>query len=119
MSALVNVREITLALFANKLRISLSNKLKECRLNSHQLRSLIFSNLQDLETKLVGLARGNLLTSLSNIREGLRLLDALVLKKKRSRKKIYCSHKSSVSLIKRQRLVARRVCGSQSCGRNQ
>ena len=72
------VLKMTLGLFADKARSSLSDKLKDGGLNSQQLRNLIISNLQDVERKLGGLARANLLTSVSRIKEGLRLLGDLL-----------------------------------------
>ena len=75
------VLKMTLGLFVSKARSSLSEKLKDGGLNSQQLRGLIMSNLQDIKTKLAGLARSNLLTSASNVEEGLRFLDALLLDK--------------------------------------
>ena len=71
------VLKMTLGLFVKKARSSLSDKLKDGGLNSQQLRNLIISNLQDVERKLGGLARANLLTSVSRIKEGLRLLGDL------------------------------------------
>ncbi|XP_028411809.1 uncharacterized protein LOC114534548 [Dendronephthya gigantea] len=72
------VLRITLGLFVKKARSLLCEKLKDGGLNSQELRRLIMSNLQDIQTQLTGLARGNLLTSASNLQEGLRLLDASV-----------------------------------------
>jgi hypothetical protein len=72
------VLKMTLGLFVKKARSSLSEKLKDGGLNSQQLRSLIVSNFGDIETKLVGLARGNLLSSVSFIQEGLGLLNDLL-----------------------------------------
>ena len=72
------VLKMTLGLFADKARNSLSDKLKDGGLNSQQLRNLIISKLQDVERKLGGLARANLLTSVSRIQEGLRLLGDLL-----------------------------------------
>ena len=72
------VLKMTLGLFADKARNSLSNKLKDGGLDSQQLRNLIISKLQNLEKKLDGLARSNLLTSVSRIQEGLRLLGDLL-----------------------------------------
>ena len=72
------VLKITLGLFVKKVRSSLSDKLKDGGLNSQQLRNLIVSKLQDVGRKLGGLARANLLTSVSRIQEGLRLLGDLL-----------------------------------------
>jgi hypothetical protein len=72
------VLKMTFGVFVNKARGSLSKKLKDGGLNSQQLRSLIVSNFEDIKTKLDGLARGNLLSSVSFIQEGLRLLDDLI-----------------------------------------
>lgn len=72
------VLKMTLSLFVKKARSSLSDKLKDGGLNSEQLRNLIISNLQDVGRKLDGLARANLLTSVSRIQEGLRLLGDLL-----------------------------------------
>ena len=72
------VLKMTLGLFADKARNSLSDKLKDGGLDSQQLRNLIISKLQNLEKKLDGLARSNLLTSVSRIQEGLRLLGDLL-----------------------------------------
>jgi hypothetical protein len=69
------VLKMTLGLFVNKARGLLSKKLKDDGLNSQQLRSLIVSNFEDIKTKLDGLARGNLLSSISFIQEGLGLLN--------------------------------------------
>ena len=76
MSGMVAVLlKMTLGLFVKKARGSLSEKLKDGGLNSQQLRRLIMSNFEDVKTKLVGLARGNLLSSVSFIQEGLGLLN--------------------------------------------
>ena len=72
------VFKMTVGLFVKKARSLLSDKLKDGGLNSQQLRNLIISNLQDVERKLGGLARANLLTSVSRIKEGLRLLGDLL-----------------------------------------
>ncbi|CAB4043412.1 Hypothetical predicted protein [Paramuricea clavata] len=72
------VLKMTFGVFVNKARSSLSEKLKDGGLNSQQLRSLIVSNFGDIETKLVGLARGNLLSSVSFIQEGLGLINDLL-----------------------------------------
>ena len=72
------VLKMTLGMFVNKAKSSLSDKLKDGGLNSQQLRSLIMSNLDDIKSKLVGLFRGNLLSSASLIQEGLRLLNDLL-----------------------------------------
>ena len=72
------VLKMTFGLFADKARNSLSDKLKDGGLDSQQLRNLIISKLQNLEKKLDGLARSNLLTSVSRIQEGLRLLGDLL-----------------------------------------
>ena len=72
------VLKMTLGLFVKKARSSLSEKLKDGGLNSQQLRSLIMNKLDDVKTKLVGLARGNLLSSASFIQEGLGILDHLL-----------------------------------------
>ena len=72
------VLKMTVGLFADKARNSLSDKLKDGGLDSQQLRNLIISNLQNLEKKLDGLARSNVLTSVSRIQEGLRLLGDLL-----------------------------------------
>ena len=72
------VLKMILGLFVKKARSSLSDKLKDGGLNSQQLRNLIVSKLQNVERKLGGLARANLLTSVSRIKEGLRLLGDLL-----------------------------------------
>ena len=72
------VLKMILGLFVKKARSSLSDKLKDGGLNSQQLRNLIVSKLQNVERKLGGLARANLLTSVSRIQEGLRLLGDLL-----------------------------------------
>ena len=72
------VFKMTVGLFVKKARSLLSDKLKDGGLNSQQLRNLIISNLQDVEGKLGGLARANLLSSVSRIKEGLRLLGDLL-----------------------------------------
>ena len=69
------VLKMTLGLFVKKARSALGNKLKDGGLNSQQLRGLIISKLDEVKTELVGLARGNLLSSASFIREGLGFLD--------------------------------------------
>ena len=72
------VLKMTFGVFVNKARGSLSEKLQDGGLNSQQLRSLIVSNFDDIKTKLDGLARGNLLSSISFIQEGLGLLNDLL-----------------------------------------
>ena len=72
------VLKMTLGLFVKKARSSLSDKMKDGGLNSQQLRNLIINNLQDVAKKLGGLARANLLSSVSRIQEGLRLLGDLL-----------------------------------------
>ena len=72
------VLKMTLGLFVKKARSSLSDNLKDGSLNSQQLRNLIISNLQDVRSKLDGLSRANLLTSVSRIQEGLGLLGDLL-----------------------------------------
>ena len=78
-SLVVVVLKMTLGLFVNKARKSLSEKLKDGGLNSQQLRGLIMSNCQDMKTNVVDLARSNLLTSASSLEEGVRLLSDLAL----------------------------------------
>ena len=72
------VLKMTLGLFVKKARRLSSDKLKDGGLNSQELRDLIIGSLQDVERKLGGLARANLLTSVSRIQEGLRLLGHLL-----------------------------------------
>ena len=72
------VLKMTLSLFVDKARSSLSDKLKDGGLDSQQLRNLVISKLQNLEKKLDGLARASLLTSVSRVQEGLRLLGDLL-----------------------------------------
>ena len=72
------VLRMTLGLFVNKARSSLCDQLKDAGLNSQQLRNLIISKLQNIETKLSGLARADLLSSVSRFQEGLRLLGDLL-----------------------------------------
>ncbi len=72
------VLKMTLGLFVKKAQSALSKKLKDGGLNSQQLRSLITSKLEVVKTELVGLARGNLLSSASFIQEGLGILDHLL-----------------------------------------
>ena len=72
------VLKMTLGLFVKNARSSLSDKLKDGGLNSQQLRILIINNLQHVAKKLDGLARSNLLSSVSRIQEGLRLLGDLL-----------------------------------------
>ena len=78
MSGVVDmVLKMTLGLFVKKARSSLSNKLKDGGLNSQQLRGLIITKLEEIKTEVVGLARGNLLSSASFIQEGLGILNNL------------------------------------------
>ena len=72
------VLKLTLGLFVKKARSGLGSKLKDGGLNSQQLRDLIISKLEKVKTEVVGLARGNLLSSASFIHEGLGILDDLV-----------------------------------------
>ena len=72
------VLKMTLGLFVDKARSSLSDKLKDGGVDSQQLRNLVIDKLQNLEKKLDGLARAHLLSSVSRVQEGLRLLGDLV-----------------------------------------
>ena len=72
------VLKMSLSLFVDKARSSLSDQLKDGGLDSQQLRNLVVSKLQNLEKKLDGLARASLLSSVSRVQEGLRLLGDLL-----------------------------------------
>ena len=72
------VWKITLGLLVKKAQSLLSDELKDGGVDSQQLRNLVVSKLQNLEKKLDGLARAHLLSSVSRIQEGLRLLGDLL-----------------------------------------
>ena len=72
------VWKITLGLLVKKAQSSLSNKLKDGGVDSQQLRNLVINKLQNLKDNLDGLARAHLLSSVSRVQEGLRLLGDLL-----------------------------------------
>ena len=74
----VSALRMTLGIFLNQPRRSLGENLKDGDLNSQQLRGLIMSNMESIKTKIDGLARRELLSSVSFIEEGLFLLNDLL-----------------------------------------
>ena len=70
--------KITVGLLVKKAQSSLSNKLKDGGVDSQQLRNLVISKLQNLKDNLDGLARASLLSSVSRVEEGLRILGDLL-----------------------------------------
>ena len=77
-SVVVSALNMTLSLFLNKARRSLTEDLKNGDLNSQELRGLIMSNMESIKTKIDGLARRELLSSASFIEDGLFLLNDLL-----------------------------------------
>ena len=77
-SVVLSVLKMTLGLYINKVRISLSESLKDGDLNSQQFRSLIVSDMESVKAKIDGLARRELLSSASFIQEGMVLLNDLL-----------------------------------------
>ena len=79
MSAVVlSALKMTLGIFLNKARRSLGENLKDGDLNSLQLRSLITTKMESIETKIDGIALSPLRTSASFIRDGMFLLNDLL-----------------------------------------
>ena len=79
MSAVVlSALKMTLGIFLNKARRSLGENLKDGDLNSLQLRSLITTKMESIETKIDGIALSPLRTSASFVRDGMFLLNDLL-----------------------------------------
>ena len=74
-AVVVSAVKLTFGLFLTKVRVSLSENLKDGDLNSQELRSLITSNMENIKTKIDGLSRCELLSSASFIEEGMLYLN--------------------------------------------
>lgn len=77
-SVVLSALKMTLGLYLNKVRTSLSESLKDGDLNSQQFRSLIMSDMETIKAQIDGLARRELLSSASFIQEGMFLLNELL-----------------------------------------
>ena len=76
MSSIVTaVLNLTIGLLWNKVRDHTANKLKEGDMTDEKCRQLIVRELDDIKTKIVGLARKDLLSSVSFLKEGLSFLN--------------------------------------------
>ena len=74
-SAVTSVLNLTFGLLSNKVRDHTANKLKEGDVTDETFRQLIVRELDDMKTKLDGLARKDLLSSISFLKEGITFLN--------------------------------------------
>ena len=74
-SIITSVLNLTFGLLWNKVRDHTANQLKEGDMTDEKCRELIVRELDDIKTKLDGLAHKDLLSSVSFLKEGLTFLN--------------------------------------------